>query len=123
MRPHLTSIRNFTLNFVWSHGLIYAGPINRAIDRMRYKTGGTNVEGKTFSVIAENSVALFTNLTNSMLVPQDGPTNAKQYAAASAASAQHEIPQVQAAPSYNLVSGIETSTSGLGITYANAFMT
>lgn len=39
------------------------------------------------------------------------------------AAAQYTVPEVQAAPSYNLASGIETSTSSLGITYANAFMT
>lgn len=112
--------RNFTLNFVWSQGLIYARPINDAINRMRYKTGGLNVEGQTFNVIAENNVELFTNST---ALGSGGPENAKSFAASAQASAHYTVPEVQEAPSYNLVSGIETSTNSVGVTYANAFMT
>lgn len=80
------------------------------------------MEGQTFNVIAENNVALFRNLSNvDESVIGD---NTKQFATSGAQSAaQYTVPEVQAAPSYNLVSGIETSTSNLGITYANAFMT
>lgn len=114
--------RNFTLNFVWAQGLIYAGPINRAIDRMRYQTGGRNVEGQTFNVIAENNVALFRNLSN--VDDSVIGNNTKSFATnAVQSAAQYSVPEVQAAPSFNLVSGIETSTSNIGITYANAFMT
>jgi len=89
---------------------------------MRYQTGGRNVEGQTFNVIAENNVALFRNLSN---VDESAiGNNTKSFATnAGQAAAQYTVPEVQAAPSYNIVSGIETSTSSLGITYANAFMT
>lgn len=86
---------------------------------MRYSTGGRNVEGQTYNIIAENN-ALFTNLSRT---DADGniQNTARSYAAT--ASQHYTVPQVQAAPSYNLVSGIETSTQQIGITYANAFMT
>lgn len=83
-------------------------------------TGGRNVEGQTYTVIAENNLSLVRNLTSSR---EAGLQNARQYAASSQASAQYAAPEVQAAPSFNLISGIETSSASIGITYANAFMT
>lgn len=116
------SIRNFTLNFVWAQGLIFAKPINDAIDRMRYQTGGRNVEGQTYNVIAENGIAVYRNLTS--VDDSAIGNNTKSFATSESQSAeQYSVPEVQAAPSYNLVSGIETSTSNIGITFANAFMT
>lgn len=81
---------------------------------MRYETGGRNVEGQTFNVIAENNVALFRNVSD--LASNKTLDDVRSYAA-------ETVPEVQEAPSFNLVSGIETSTSGVGVTYANAFMT
>lgn len=98
--------KNFTLNFAWAQGLIYIGPIDRAINRMRYMTGGVNRERQTYTIIAEN-----------FAVP--GGSEARSYASAAA----YAVPTVQAAPSFNLISGIETTAQLMGITYPNAFMT
>ena len=89
---------------------------------MRYQTGGRNVEGQTYNVIAENGIAVYRNLTS--VDDSAIGNNTKSFATSESQSAeQYSVPEVQAAPSYNLVSGIETSTSNIGITFANAFMT
>lgn len=88
-------------------------PINDAINRMRLKTGGIDRTGQTFTVIAENSVQLATH------DPASASSNARSFAALSV----YTVPTVQEAPSYNLISGIETTAEYIGITYPNAFMT
>jgi hypothetical protein len=82
-------------------------PIDDAINRMRYMTGGVNREGQTYSITNEVSA------TRSVI------SSARSFAAASAFT----TPTVQDAPSYNLISGIETSAEDIGVTYPNAFMT
>lgn len=91
-------------------------PINAAINRMRSSTGGVDRTGQTFTVIAENTVQFSRdNLGNAT----DQQNAARQFARASS----YTLPTVQQAPTYNLISGIETSAEALNITYPNAFMT
>lgn len=80
-------------------------PIDRAMNRMRYATGGINVEGESYSIIAQNNLAQMSSFKSAF------------------AQAAYTVPTVQQVPTYNLISGIETTAEDLGITYANAWMT
>ena len=80
-------------------------PIDQALNRMRYRTGGVNREGESYNIIAQNNLALIGD-TKSLL-----------------AQSAYTVPTVREAPTYNLISGIETTAEDVGITYANAWMT
>lgn len=98
--------KHFTLNFAWAQGLIYMSPIDKAINRMRYATGGINREGQSYAVVSDTSAYTFINGARNLV-----------------AESPYTVPTVQQAPTYNLISGIETTAEDLGITYANSFMT
>lgn len=83
---------------------------------MRALTGGVDRTGQTFTVIAENTVRFSRDNLGDADASQEA---ARQFARASA----YTRPTVQQAPTYNLISGIETSAEALDITYPNAFMT
>ena len=80
-------------------------PIDNALNRMRYATGGVNREGQSYNIIAQNNAAQMSTTKSAF------------------AQSAYTVPTVREVPTYNLISGIETTAEDVGITYPNAWLT